>query len=120
MEKPEQEKANPFEPAGRPSLTLNGKRIKLMKDGKPVVFPSRKSEGCSKNVKEDSSPISKTLLMPSHAQPSSVTRCESCPNLEEVVSNLQKEIRRLQNLTNDLTYQLIMNGLSPQVPETAV
>ena len=31
---------------------------------------------------------------------------------------LQKEIKRLQNITNDLSYQLIMNGQTPQIKES--
>ena len=47
-------------------------------------------------LKEEFTPISKTLLSPQHTQTAAPSRCEACGNLEEVVSNLQKEIRRLQ------------------------
>ena len=31
---------------------------------------------------------------------------------------MQKEIKRLQNITNDLSYQLIMNGQTPVIKES--
>ena len=37
---------------------------------------------------------------------------------EEFIVLLQKEIKRLQNITNDLSYQLIMNGHTPQIKES--
>lgn len=37
---------------------------------------------------------------------------------EEFIVLLQKEIKRLQNVTNDLSYQLIMNGHTPQIKES--
>mmetsp|Transcript_30604 Transcript_30604/g.30093 ORF Transcript_30604/g.30093 Transcript_30604/m.30093 type:complete len:192 (-) Transcript_30604:26-601(-) len=37
---------------------------------------------------------------------------------EEFILLLQKEIKRLQNITNDLSYQLIMNGQKPQIKES--
>lgn len=36
---------------------------------------------------------------------------------QELISLLQKEIKRLQNITNDLSYQLIMAGLTPEIKE---
>ncbi|CAI2372498.1 unnamed protein product [Moneuplotes crassus] len=44
--------------------------------------------------------------------------CESCSMNEEFILLLQKEIKRLQNITNDLSYQLIMNGQKPQIKES--
>jgi hypothetical protein len=44
--------------------------------------------------------------------------CESCTLNEEFIVLLQKEIKRLQNITNDLSYQLIMNGHTPQIKES--
>lgn len=43
---------------------------------------------------------------------------ESCSLNEEFIVLLQKEIKRLQNITNDLSYQLIMNGHTPQIKES--
>jgi hypothetical protein len=37
---------------------------------------------------------------------------------EEFIILLQKEIKRLQNVTNDLSYQLIMNGQTPIIKES--
>jgi hypothetical protein len=44
--------------------------------------------------------------------------CESWSMNEEFIVLLQKEIKRLQNITNDLSYQLIMNGHTPQIKES--
>ncbi len=44
--------------------------------------------------------------------------CESWSLNEEFILLLQKEIKRLQNVTNDLSYQLIMNGQKPQIKES--
>ena len=44
--------------------------------------------------------------------------CESCAMNEEFIVLLQKEIKRLQNITNDLSYQLIMNDLTPVIKES--
>jgi hypothetical protein len=42
---------------------------------------------------------------------------ESLDQSQELVTLLQKEIKRLQNVTNDLSYQLIMNGITPEIKE---
>ena len=42
---------------------------------------------------------------------------EELEQSQELVSLLQKEIKRLQNITNDLSYQLIMNGITPEIKE---
>jgi len=42
----------------------------------------------------------------------------NCTLNEEFIVLLQKEIKRLQNITNDLSYQLIMNGHTPVIKES--
>lgn len=34
--------------------------------------------------------------------------------MKDFIKNLQDEVKRLQNLTNDLNMQLIMNGIKPE------
>eukprot|EP00347_Sterkiella_histriomuscorum_P009895 403339461 len=42
-------------------------------------------------------------------------KCLNCANMEDFIKGLQQEIKRLQNLTNDLTMQLILAGVNPQM-----
>ena len=44
-------------------------------------------------------------------------KCLNCSNMEDFIKGLQGEIKRLQDLTNDLQMQLILAGVNPQLPE---
>lgn len=72
-------------------------------------LPSSKSGACDGNRYN-------TLSTDSGTKPCK-QEC-NCTLNEEFIVLLQKEIKRLQNITNDLSYQLIMNGHTPVIKES--
>ncbi|CDW71442.1 UNKNOWN [Stylonychia lemnae] len=108
---------------------LNGKRI-FVKDSKNPPSNSKVTPGASilKNpiIKKNTAGIGAgfhkfqdndtvfSIQRPITPEESK-KKCLNCTSMEDFIKNLQQEIKRLQNLTNDLQMQLIMNGINPQM-----
>ena len=55
--------------------------------------------------------LTKTVVRPK------VKLCQSCEVAKDFIANLQNEIQRLKNVTDDLHKQIVQAGGTPEIPE---
>jgi len=107
-----------YNPHARPQPQFQVVKSKEPSERKPSLTKPSLSDS-KDDVQTVSSSPAKKHVRP-HTPEQHLKRCLDCDQMQEFILNLQKEVKRLQNYSNDLNMHIILQGGTPKEPTLPV